>query len=88
MSPRRDPWIVGQGTATERPYVIHTEKPRFIAQVFEEGDPKVIRAPLYFSLRDGRSLARFAFYDDLPDERTLRAILRWADEFLAHSPIA
>lgn len=88
MPPRRDSWIVGQGIATERPYVIHTENPRFIAQVFEEGDPDGILAPLRYSLRDGRSLARFAFYDDLPDERTLRSILRWADEVLARSPIA
>jgi hypothetical protein len=88
MTSRRDPWIVGQGTASERPYIIHTEKPRFMAQVFEEGDPDGILAPLSYSLRDGRSLARFAFYDDLPDERTLRSILRWADEILARSPIA
>ncbi|MGE0760789.1 MAG: hypothetical protein AB7O38_27510 [Pirellulaceae bacterium] len=88
MKPRRDPWIIGQGIATERPYIIHTEKPRFMAQVFEEGDPDGILAPLSYSLRDGRSLARFAFYDDLPDERTLRAILRWADEILARGPIA
>lgn len=59
-----------------------------MAQVFEEGDPDGILSPLSYSLRDGRSLARFAFYDDLPDERTLRAILRWADEILARSPIA
>lgn len=88
MSARRDPWIVGQGILTERPYIIHTEKPRFVAQVFEEGDPEALVAPLSYALRDGRSLSRFAFYDDMPDEPALRSILRWADEVLARSPLA
>lgn len=87
MNPRRDSWIIGQGLLTERPYIIHTEKPRFMAQVFEEGDPAGIVAPLSYSLRDGRSLARFDFYDDMPDDRVLRSILRWADEALARSPL-
>lgn len=88
MTPRRDSWIIGQGSTTERPYVIHTEEPRFIARVFDEGDPDGILAPLSYSLRDGRSLAEFKFYDDLPDERTLREVLSSADEVLAVSPLA
>lgn len=87
MAPHRDPWIIGQGSSTERPYVIHTEQPRFIAQIFDEGDPNGILVPLSYSLRDGRSLASFAFYDDLPDEKTLLTILRSADEVLATSPV-
>lgn len=88
MQLQRDAWIIGHGQVTQRPYVIHTQKPRFIAQVFDEGDPAGVRAPLSYALRDGRSLARFAFYDDFPDERTLQTILRWADEILARSPLA
>lgn len=88
MAQQRDPWIVGQGSSTERPYVIHTEQPRFIARVFDEGDPDGILAPLSYSLRDGRSLAGFAFYDELPDEKTLLNIFQAADDVLARSPKA
>lgn len=87
MNRKRDSWIIGQGSSTERPYVIHTEKPRFMARVFDEGDPDGILAPLSYSLSDGRSLAGFSFYDEIPDERTLRSVLRAADEALAISPL-
>lgn len=73
-------WLFADGLDGTRNFLIRTEAPRFIAEVFAEDDDAGILAELSFALSDGRSLANFTWLDPQPEDYL--PLLRQADNAL------
>jgi hypothetical protein len=66
-------WLVGE-PAEYRPesddartFLIHTAAPRFIAEIFDEGDNRGILENVSYCLQSGQSLSRFTWIDEPPE---------------------
>lgn len=73
-------WIFGDGLDGTRRFLIRTDSPRFIAELFSEDDDAGVVADLSFALSDGRSLANFTWLDPPPEDYL--PLLRQADDAL------
>lgn len=74
-------WILGV-SESGRLYLIHSEAPRFICEIFLAGDDRGVLDSFSFGLADERSLANFVFIDEPPHSPELRKLLMEADRFL------
>lgn len=84
----RDEWLVAESLDGRRTYLIHARPPRFLAEILDEDDYAGILDGLSYSLRNGQSLARFAWLDPVdwrthPVESRLLELLKAADAALA-----
>ena len=83
MKRDHDRWIIGESATAERTYVIHTQEPRFIGEVFDEDDADGILSSCSFAMTNGQSLANLIFIDDIPGNDELTVLLSEASELLA-----
>lgn len=72
-------WVVGVDAFGTQQYIFHTSEPCFLAKVAANEDEGVL-SDLSYALNDGRSLYDFVWFDELPGQDALRALLRVADD--------
>jgi hypothetical protein len=59
----RDEWLVAENVSGRRHYLVHARSPRFIARIFDGGEPGGVLGALSYSLPGGGALAQFAWLD-------------------------
>ena len=79
-------WIIGSDPASAQSYVLHTQYPAFLAKVADREDDGVLSGLSYaqdvglsHAMTDGGSLYDFIWFDEVPAESELRALLTEAE---------
>lgn len=79
-------WVIGSDPASAQSYVLHTQHPAFLAKVADREDDGVLSGLAYardvglsHAMANGGSLYDFIWYDEVPAESELRALLAEAE---------
>lgn len=77
-----DPFLLAHNIHGDRRYIVHTEEPRFIAEIGD--DPEAVHSGIEYVLPAGAgTLYNFAWFDPCPPQDELADILRLTASFLA-----
>jgi len=82
MLPRIDEWLIGENETGSRTYIIHSQHPVFICEVFDEDSPVI--GEIEYSCRSDQTFSRFVWYDEpVTDEQEFLALCQFAEAALS-----
>jgi hypothetical protein len=65
-----DEWMIGESIDGKRQWIVHTQKPRFLAEIIDD-DKDVFNPPFEYQMRNGQWLCNFTWYDYPAEDITI-----------------
>ncbi len=82
---QHDEWFIGKNLPGTRQYLIHSQRPLFVAEIIEDADRAAVVYGFCFAMPKGYSLTNFAFFGDVPSVTELLDLLFFISEALAEA---
>lgn len=78
-------WLLGADPQGEHRYIVHVAHPAFLAKV-ADAETEGVLSGLSYGTGTGGTIYDFLWFDEFPGDEAFRALMRLAEEVLAHAP--